>query len=194
MAITRQKKTAILQALMADWQKAKSVIFSTYQGVSVKEFSSLRKELRQNGARLCVAKKTLIRLAAKRLNFPEISESLLPGAVSATFGFDDEISAAKTIQSFAKKNPNIAIVAAFMEGRLLSEKEAKFLATIPGRKELYARLVGALKSPISGFHGVLAGLLRNFVYVLSEVEKKKTSAGAQAGAPADAPASEALAV
>lgn len=179
MAITRQKKATILQDLMSDWQKAKSVVFSTYQGIPVKELSSLRKELRQKGARLRIAKKTLIRLAAKRLNFPEISESALPGAVSATFGFDDEIAAAKTIQAFANKNPQVAIVAGFMEGRLLSEKEAKFLATIPELKELYAKLVGSLKSPISGFHGILAGLLRNFVRALSEVQKQKTGAGAQ---------------
>lgn len=177
MAITRQKKATILQALISDWQKAKSVVFSTYQGIPVKEFSSLRKELRQKGARLHVAKKTLIRLAAKRLNFPEIPESALPGAVSATFGFDDEIAAAKAIQTFAKKNPQVAIVAGFMEGRLLLEKEAKFLATIPGRKELYAQLVGSLKSPISGFHGVLAGLLRNFVRALAEIEKQKSGTG-----------------
>lgn len=185
MAITRQKKATIIEALMNDWKKAKSVIFSTYQGIPVKELSQLRKQLREKGAQLRVAKKTLIRLAAKRLNFPAISEETLPGAISLTFGFDDEITAARVIQAFAKTHPQVSIVAGFMEGRVLSEKEAKFLATIPERNELYARLVWSLMSPISGFHAVLSGLLRNFVHVVSEIHKKKVLASGALGPEAN---------
>lgn len=184
MAVTRQKKEVILEALIKDWQKAKSAVFSTYQGIPVKEFSSLRRELRQKGAKVKVAKKTLIRLAARKLKYPEIPQSILPGAVSIAFSFDDEIAAAKVIHAFAKTHPQVAILAAFMEGKVLSEKEAKFLATIPERKELLAKLVGSLKSPISGFHGVLYGLLRNFVHVISEIQKQKEAASSAVSPPA----------
>lgn len=180
MAVTRQKKESVLQDLIKDWEKAKSTIFATYQGIPVKEFSSLRRELHQKGAKLKIAKKTLIRLAAKKLNYPEISEATLPGAVSITFGFQDEVAAARTLSAFAKTHPQVEILAGFMEGRLLSQKEAKFLSTIPERKELLAKLVGSLNAPISGFHGVLYGLLRNFVYALSEIQKKRAlTAGAE---------------
>lgn len=174
MAVTRQKKTTILQSLIEDWQKAKSVIFSTYQGIPVKEFFGLRRELWKKGAKLKIAKKTLVRLAAKKLNFPEISDQTLPGAVSITFSFQDEIAGAKAIHNFAKTHPQVSILAGFMEGRLLSEKEAKFLGTIPEKNELLAKLVRSLQSPIVGFHALLSGLLRNFVYALSAIEKKKS--------------------
>ena len=102
MALTRQQKEELLKSIMRDWAKAKSAVFSTYQGIPVKEFSALRRELRKSGAKLKIAKKTLVRLAARKLKYPELPESLLPGAVSITFGFDDEVSAAKVINNFAK--------------------------------------------------------------------------------------------
>ncbi len=174
MAVTKAKKAAVLESLVKDWEHAKTVVFSTYQGIPVKEFFSLRKELRQKGAKLKVAKKTLIRLAAKKLNYPDFPDAILPGAVSITFG-KDEIAAAKAIHNFAKTHPQVAILAAFMEGRVLSEKEAKFLATIPEKPELLAKFMGSMKAPVSGFHGVLHGVLRNFVYALSEVQKKQAA-------------------
>jgi large subunit ribosomal protein L10 len=47
------------------------------------------------------------------------------------------------------------------------------LAKVPDKQELYAKLVGSLNSPISGFANVLAGNLRSLMYVLKAVEEKR---------------------
>lgn len=177
MALTRAKKSELLKQLVEDWKKAKSAIFSGYSGLSVKDMSVLRKELRAGKAQFRVAKKTLVRLAAKELKMPEIPENLTPGAVGVVFGFDDPISPAKKLAEFAKTHPQITLLGGMMDGKLLTAADAKYFASLPGKQELLAKLVGTMKAPISGFHGVLSGVLRGFVMALSEVAKKRGAEG-----------------
>lgn len=185
MAITRDKKQQILQNLLKAWEKSKSVAFSAYQGLPVKEMSILRRDIRKKGGELKVAKKTLIKLAAKKLNQPEISEEVLAGPVAVVFGYEDEVAAVKTLQQFAKTHPQIQLLGGILERKILTGAEAKYLATIPEKKELIAQMVSLLKSPLRGFYGVLSGVLRGFVRATAEYQKK---AAASAPAPAVEPA------
>ena len=49
----------------------------------------------------------------------------------------------------------------------------KRLASLPTKEQLLANLVGSLKSPMVGMVGVLNGVQRNFVGVLSAIKDKK---------------------
>lgn len=185
MAITKEKKQELLDELSGLFENAKSVVFSNYQGLGVKDFGDLRGKLRANDVTYKVAKKTLIKLAAEKAGFKDIPESVLEGQVGVAFGKSDEVAAAKTLFEFSKTNENIKLLGALMEGRALSKEETLALAKIPGKDELLAKLVGSMKSPISGFHGILYALLRNFVGVVSAYKEK-----VEKEAPAEAPKEE----
>jgi len=60
-----------------------------------------------------------------------------------------------------------------VEGKYISKAQAEELALLPSREQLLAKLVGSMKSPISGLHGVLSGVLRKFVLALAAVRDKK---------------------
>ncbi len=172
MPVTKQQKTESLAELVKSFEGAKTVVFTQYQGTRVKEMRELRKKLTGAKVGLKVARKTLMSIAAKQVGFSEVPASFLEGPIALAFGMGDEIAAAKIIHEFAKTHETIKIVGAIFEGKLLSAAEAKVIAMLPGREALLGQLVGLLKSPIAGFHGVLHGLLRNFVYTLSEIQKK----------------------
>lgn len=172
MAVTKEKKEEVLNELSKLFENAKSIVFAEYKGLSVKDMRNLRKRMQSSDVTYKVAKKTLIKLAAEQAGFKDIPDSILEGQVGAAFGMNDEIAAAKTLYEFSKTNEHIRLLGAFMEGRTLSQAEALELAKIPGKEELLAKLVGSLKSPISGFHGILASLLRNFVGVIGAYKDK----------------------
>ncbi len=177
MAITKDKKQEILKELTDLFENAKSVVFSDYKGVSVKEFGNLRSKLREKDVAYKVAKKTLIKLASEQAGFKDLPEEVLEGQVGIAFAQNDEIAAAKTLFEFSKNNKNIKLLGALMEGRTLTKEETLELAQIPGKEELLAKLVGSIKSPINGFHGVLSSLLRNFVGVVSAYKDKLEESG-----------------
>ncbi len=187
MAITKEKKEKIVSELTDLFKNSKSVVFSDYKGISVKEIQDLRRKLTENESNFKVAKKTLIQRAAKDAGFPEIPEEALEGQVGVAFSMGDEIAAAKTLYDFSKSNDAIKLLSAFMEGETLTKEQTLELAKIPGKEELLAKMVGSMKSPISGFHGVLYSLLRSFVGVVDAYRESKP---AEEAAPAEEPAED----
>lgn len=189
MAVTKKQKEQILKDLIDSFKTAKTVVFTHYKGTKVKDIRELRKRLHAHNVKLKVAKKTLMQKAAEQVGFKEIPNELMEGPIALAFGMGDEIAPAKTIHDFSKVAETVEIVGAIFEGKIISQAEAKSIASLPGRDVLLTQLVGLMMSPISGFHGVLHGLMRNFVYCLSEVQKKKPAT--EVAAPAVAPAVEA---
>ena len=89
---------------------------------------------------------------------------------------EDEIAPAKILHNFGKENENLKLRGAFFEGRVLSVDETKELALIPDYEELIGKFVYLIKSPISGFHGVLNNTISGFVRVLDAIRKKQEQA------------------
>lgn len=173
MPVNKQKKEEVIAELTDLFKNSKSVVFSDHKGVSVKDAQTLRRKLRDNESTFKVAKKTLIKIAAKDAGFNEIPEEALEGQVGVAFSMGDEIAAAKALYEFSKSNKSVQLLSAIMEGQILSKEQTLELAKIPGKDELLAKLVGSLNSPISGFHGVLYSLLRSFVGVLDAYKDSK---------------------
>ena len=175
MPLTKDQKKVMLEDLVKDMKDAKAVVFSRFAGVSVKNTKVLRKQLRDAGVKYRVCKKTLIRIAAKEMGIDEISAEILNGPVSVAFSMEDEVVAAKLINTFSKKNEGIQLVGAIVDGKLMNGAQAKALASLPGKQELLAKFVYVLKSPIQNFHGVLNNTLGNFVRVLNAISEKKAA-------------------
>ncbi|MFC1615511.1 50S ribosomal protein L10 [Patescibacteria group bacterium] len=176
MTLTKEQKKDIVKRMEDQMKDAKSVIFADFKGLTVKNLSGLRNDLREKGVSFTVAKKTLIRLAAKNAGYQEeISDEALEGSVGVAFSMEDEIVAARMLHNFAKNN-NLKLRGALFEGRILSVAETKELALIPGTEELLTKFVYLLKSPIQGFHGALNNTISGFVRVLNSIKEKQEQA------------------
>lgn len=178
MAVTKEKKAEVLKGLDDRFGRAKSVYFADFRGLTVKDLHTLRGKLRDQNVEYVVAKKTLMKIAAKNSNLPEIPDDVMQGPVGAAFSYEDEIAAVKAMHEFAKKAENLKILGGLVEGRYVNKAEAIQLAQLPSKTELLAKLVGSMKAPISGFHGVLHGVMRGFVGVVNAYQEKKAKEGA----------------
>ncbi|MBT3704311.1 50S ribosomal protein L10 [Candidatus Peregrinibacteria bacterium] len=173
MPVTRQKKEEMLKELIDKFKRAESVVFAQNKGLTVNEVQELRGNLREKNADMKVAKKTLMKIAAKEAGYDqEIPSEFMDGAVGAVFSYDDIVSGAKEVYDYAKKHDALALLGGLLEGRIMSLEEANTLATIPSKEELLTKLVYVLKSPISGFHGALNNTLGGFVRALDAIAKK----------------------
>ncbi len=172
MAVSRDQKKVLLQELEAKFDAAQSVIFTNYIGLKVGEVGELRRKLRQGGAEMKVAKKTLMQIAARKKGLPELDETMLSGAVACIFSTQDPVVGAQIAFGFAKDHPQVSFVGGIFEGKLLSKSQAMTLATIPGRQALLGTFAGMLRSPLVSFASMCSSPLSGFARALKELEKK----------------------
>ncbi len=176
MPKTKEQKRTILKELTDKIAKAKSIIFTKYSGLTVKENEDLRNKLRQENNEYYVAKKTLFGLALKDKTIAGLDIKKFEGQVAAIFGYSDEVSPAKIVGQFKKekdKEGKIEFIGGILENKYIGANEVSNLAILPSKQELYAKIVGSINAPVSGFVNVLAGNIRNFVGVLKAIGDKK---------------------
>lgn len=169
------QKQEIFRNLKEKIKKSKSVIFAGFNSLGVKDNEVLRAQLRAENSEYYVAKKTLMNLALKE-NKLDINVRDFDGKVAAIFSYEDEVASAKIIGNFRQnkeKKAKIFFLGGILGGQLLSKEQVEALSKLPSKTELYARLVGTINAPISGFVNVLAGNLRGLVTVLKAIEEKK---------------------
>ncbi len=171
MATSKSKKEEILKDLDQKFSDFKSVVFVNYSGVGVGDLQSIRKELREAGMDLKVAKKTLLDLVLKKHNIPVDTQSL-EGQIAVAFGYKDEVMAAKIIYKFTKKIEKLKILAGILDKEFIGQDIVMALAQIPSYKELLAKMVGSMQAPIAGFVNVMQGNIRGLVQVLNAISKK----------------------
>ena len=197
MAVTKAQKVELLAELKDKMSKAQSIMFAHYIGMNVLDVSDLREKLRQGKAEMKVGKKTLMRIAAKELNLPEMSDDLLDGPVACIFSYEDALSGAQIAFKFSKDHPQVELIGGVFEGKLLSKAEAVAIAKIPGKQQLLGMFAAMINSPLSSFARGLSELAKQKEAPAPAAEAPKTEekkeeapAAPAAEAPA-APAAEA---
>ncbi len=172
MAKTRPQKEVIVERIAQDFKNMKSAAFSSISGFGMAQADALRTKAEEKDIKVFVAKKTLLKIAAKEAGF-DLDTSALKGSILTAVAFGDDVGAAKLLKELTKENEAVSLVSGFLEGRQIGSQEVNQLALLPSREELYAKLVGSINAPVSGFVNVLAGNLRGLVTVLGAISEKK---------------------
>ena len=174
MAKNREQKHEIVKILKSKIGKAKSIVFTKFDGLGVKDNEELRKNLKAEGSEYYVAKKTLLNMAFTDEKIKDLDVKKFDGRVAVVFGYEDEVAPARVVADFQKEHEDkVDFLGGILEGKNMDAGEVLALSAVPSRHELYAKLVGSINAPVSGFVNALAGNIRKLVYALNAIKEIK---------------------
>src|ERR1700752_97621 len=140
MALTKANKAEKVSALAKELENSTSAIIGTFSALNASKDFALRKTVRAAGGSYHVVKN---KLAARSAQGTKVEKALqgLKGVSSVAYTSGDPVALAKALSTWVQENAEFTFKLGIVDGKLLSVEEVKQLATMPGREELYSKLL-----------------------------------------------------
>jgi large subunit ribosomal protein L10 len=191
MALTKQKKAEKVTALAAELEGSSSAIVGTFAKLTVAQDYSLRKVVRDAGGKYRVLKNKLASRASKGTKI-EAALQGLKGVSSVAYTAGDPVALTKAISTWVTDNAEFTFKLGIVDGRVIGVEEIKQLATMPGRDELFSKLLYLINAPAQRLATVIAATGRDLAIVVNQaVEQNKFAGAAPEASSAPAPAASA---
>jgi large subunit ribosomal protein L10 len=171
LSLNLEEKKEVVAEVTDRLAKAQAVVLAEYRGLPVEQITVLRSQARASGVYLRVLKNTLARRAVKGTPFEKLADQMVgPLAYGIS---DDPVAAAKVLHAYAKGNEKLVIKGGAMPNYVMTAKEVGNLATMPGREELLAKLLGTMQAPIAKFVQTLNEVPSKFVRTVAALRDQK---------------------
>jgi large subunit ribosomal protein L10 len=178
MAISKAKKSEKVQVLARELENSTTAIVGTFTKLTVAKDFELRKVIREAGGKYRVVKNKLAAVSSKGTGV-EAALKGLRGVNSVAFTAGDPVALAKVFAKWAGDNAaEFQFKLGIVDGKLLNVAEVKALATMPGKEELFSKLLFLINAPAQRLATVLNATGRDLAVVLGQGVEKEKFAGA----------------
>src|SRR6202789_3937866 len=186
MPLTRAKKTEKVTALASELAGSTSAIIGTFTGLTASKDFELRKTIRAAGGSYHVVKNKLAARASKGTKIERALQGL-KGVSSVAYTSGDPVALAKALSTWVKDNAEFTFKLGIVDGKVIDVREIGDLATMPGKEELFSKLLFLIQSPAQRLATVINATGRDLAVVINQgVEKGKFAGSAAPAAEAKA--------
>tara|TARA_X000000368_G_scaffold369533_1_gene318139 strand:+ start:155 stop:679 length:525 start_codon:yes stop_codon:yes gene_type:complete len=172
----RLEKKYLVEEVNTHLKKSDYVYLANYDRITVDEIAELRAQLSEHDAEFHVVKNTILNVAAKERELPELSDHLT-GPTAIIVGGNNPSGVAKVICEFFEKKEKVELKAGILNDRSLSKEEIETLSRLPGLEALRAQLLGLLTQPGTSFVRIINAVPQNFMNVLQAKVQKEEGEG-----------------
>ena len=178
MAISKQKKQEKVQQLAKELETSTTAIIGTFAKLTVAQDFALRKVIREAGGKYRVVKNKLAGISSQGTKVEGALKGL-KGVSSVAFTSGDPVALAKGFAKWVGENAEFQFKLGIVDGKVLNVEEVKSLATMPGKEEIFAKLLFLINAPAQRLATVISATGRDLAVVLNQgVEKEKFTSAA----------------
>lgn len=169
------EKAQTIDDLTQKLSESKGMVMLDYRGLNVAQLQQLRRDLRAEEVEIQVAKNTLLRIAADRAQL-QVAPELFTGPTAVAFGWRDEVSPARMLVEFTRRNRTVAVKGGVIGGRSYTAAQIEQVAELPTREVLLGRLLGAIQAPLAKTLGAIQAPAREVAGLAQALREKETPA------------------
>jgi large subunit ribosomal protein L10 len=178
LAVDRAEKRELVATLGEAFKAANVVVVAHYSGLTVAQMQTLRRQMKQAGASVKVAKNRLAKIAIEGTDAASITP-LMKGPTLIALS-SDPVAAPKVAVDFAKAHERFVILGGAMGKTSLNLDGVRALASLPSLDELRAKLVGLIQAPATKVAQVLNAPATKVARVVQAFADKGAADGAAA--------------
>ncbi len=181
MALTKARKAERIEALAKELEHSTSAIIGTFAKLTVSQDFELRQKVRAAGGRYRVVKN---KLAARASKGTQIEAALqgLKGVSSVAYTSGDPVALAKAMADWVKENAEFTFKLGIVDGKVITVEEVDQLAKMPGKEEIFSKLLFLINAPAQRLATVMAATGRDLAVVINQGVEKQKFSGEQATA------------
>jgi large subunit ribosomal protein L10 len=176
--LDRAAKSELVANLGQVFKSTQVVVVAHYSGLTVAQMQNLRRQMKQAGASVKVAKNRLAKIALEGSDVASIAPLLKGPALIAFSG--DPVAAPKVAVDFAKAHERFVILGGAMGKTALDTNGVRALAALPSLDELRAKLIGLIQAPATKIAQVVTAPAANVARVVQAYASKSEDAAAAA--------------
>jgi|AMWB02.1.fsa_nt_gi large subunit ribosomal protein L10 len=160
----KREKQLLLEEMKGQIQQSGTFIITQYQNLTGDRAYAFRRELEKVGGYFEVVRKRMLLQATHQMGI-EFDSDQLTGHIGLVLGAKDPIEATKIVMKFSENNEeSFQLVGGYVEGQKTSRDDVNKLATLPGKEQMRAELLGLFCAPASGVLGAMESLLSGVLY------------------------------
>lgn len=181
MALTKAKKAEKVSHLAKELEGSTSAIIGTFAKLTVAQDYELRKTVRAAGGRYRVLKN---KLAARASKGTQIESALqgLKGVSSVAYTSGDPVALAKALSTWVGENAEFTFKLGIIDGKVINIEEIKQLATMPGKEEIFSKLLFLISAPAQRLATVINATGRDLAVVINQAVEQNKFGDEQASA------------
>ncbi len=144
----RAEKKYLVDEVATQLASSNYLLIANFTGVTVKDATAVRDQLRAHGAEYHVVKNSILNIATKQANLPDLS-NYLSGHTALVTGGKNPTGVAKVLVSFFKDFSKLEVKAGILDSKVLTKAEVEALSKLPSLEAIRAQLLSLLNTPAS---------------------------------------------
>lgn len=167
----RPEKELLVRDVDQHLDKSDYVFLTNYERITVEETEMLRDSLAAENAEFHVVKNSILNLALRRREKPDIKE-FLSGPTAIIVGGENPSGVAKVLKKFFKDKEKVEMKVGLLGDQAVDSAGLLELAELPGLDELRAKFLSLLNTPAQRFVTVVNAVPQSVVNVLKAYADK----------------------
>ena len=168
--MNKEQKKVTINNLKESFENSEGVVVTHYIGLNTSELTDLRSKVSEAGAKFCVAKNSLVKLAAKDTIYKGLND-FFKGPTALVFS-KDPIAGIKAVKKYSDDNEKLKVIKASLNDKIIEDEEFIELSKLPSLDEVRAQITGYLKAPHQQLVFIMNAAASDIVGTLNNFSKK----------------------